>query len=338
MASIRKRGERWQVRVTVGSQSVSKSFLTKVDAQKWARQQQVDLERGVIQPQSQVSITLAQLLERYIDEVLPLKRGYQQEFYILSCWQKRDLAKMQLHDIKPADIAKARDQRLEEVSSGSVRREFDAISSVFTYAVKEWGLCSSNPVKQIRKPPHGKPRERRVELDEVTRIIAASKAPDFAAIVWLAYETAMRRSELLSLVWEHIDLERRIAHLPLTKNGDSRTVPLSSTAISILSKLPRRSDGKVFSKNATSLSGAFNRAATRARSAYVAECQSKGIEAFSQYLVDIRLHDLRHAATTRYVEKGFSILEVSAITGHRSLAMLKRYSHPSAEILALKLG
>ncbi|WP_233578264.1 site-specific integrase [Aquitalea sp. FJL05] len=228
--------------------------------------------------------------------------GYQQELYILRCWQKRDLAKMQLYDIKPADVAKARDQRLEEVSSGSVRREFDAISAVFTYAVKEWGLCSSNPVKQIRKPPHGKPRERRVELDEVTRIIAASKAPDFAAIVWLTYETAMRRSELLSLVWEHIDLERRIAYLPLTKNGDSRTVPLSSTAISILSKLPRRNDGKVFSKNATSLSGAFNRAVTRTRSAYLKECILNGIKIIPRYLVDIRLHDLRHEATTNMLK------------------------------------
>lgn len=270
--------------------------------------------------------------------MLPLKRGYQQEFYILRCWQKRDLAKMQLHDIRPTDIANARDQRLEEVSFGSVRREFDAISAVFTYAVKEWGLCSSNPVKQIRKPPHGEARERRVEIDEVTRIIAASKAPDFAAIVWLAYETAMRRSELLSLVWGHIDLERRIAYLPLTKNGDSRTVPLSSAAITILSQLPRRSDGKVFAKNATRLSGAFNRAAGRARCAYVAECLSQGVAVAPQFLVDIKLHDLRHAATTRYVEKDFSILEVSVITGHKSLAMLKRYSHPSPELLALKLG
>jgi integrase len=187
MASIRKRGERWQVRITVGSQSVSKSFSTKVDAQKWARQQQVDLERGAVPLPPQESITLAQLLGRYIDEVLPLKRGYQQEFYILRCWEKRTLGRMYLHDIKPTDVAKARDLRLKEVSVGSVRRELDAISSVFTYAVKEWGLCFSNPVQQIRKPPHGKARERRVELDEVTRIIAASKAPDFAAIVWLGH-------------------------------------------------------------------------------------------------------------------------------------------------------
>lgn len=112
----------------------------------------------------------------------------------------------------------------------------------------------------------------------------------------------MRRSELLSLVWEHIDLERRIAHLPLIKNGDSRTVPLSSAAISILSKLSRRSDGKVFSKNTTSLSGVFNRAATRARNTYVAECNSLGVDISPLFLTDTKLHDLRHAATTGFVE------------------------------------
>lgn len=243
-----------------------------------------------------------------------------------------------LTDITPQHIASARDARLLEVTAGSVRRELDALSSVFTCACKEWSLCEVNPVMLIRKPPHGRARERRVLAEEIERIIEASQAPDFATIVRLAYETAMRRGEILALRWENVDLGRQVAYLPMTKNGDSRCVPLSKAACLLLAELSRRADGMVFDKNPTSLSGAFQRAAQRARASYLHECSQAGLQPETKFLVDIRLHDLRHAATTRLVEKGFSILEVSAITGHRTLAMLKRYSHPSPEVLALKLG
>jgi len=336
MASIRQRGDRWQARVTLDGQTVTKSFFNKMDAQKWARQQQVDMERGIFK-QPQPPISLAELLERYISEVLPQKRGYQQELYMLRGWKGRPVAKLKLQDIQPSDIALARDARLKEVAPGSVRRELDALSSVFTYAKKEWALCQDNPVTQIRKPPHARARERRLLPQELMKIVSASQAPDFAAIVWLAYETAMRRGEILSLRWEHIDLQRRVAHLPITKNGDSRDVPLSKAAIALLEQLPRCADGLVFIKNPTSLSGAFQRAVERARVTYLKECSEQGLTPDPKFLVDVRLHDLRHAATTRFVERGLSILEVSAITGHKTLSMLKRYSHPDPTVLASKL-
>lgn len=339
MANIRQRDGRWQARVMVERKSVAKSFVTKGDAQKWARQQQVDMERGVFHKTAALqAITFGDLLERYIVTVLPGKRGYQQELYILRAWQLRALARERLQGITPQHIATARDTRLKEVSAGSVRRELDALSSVFSYACREWSLCDSNPVCAIRKPPHGRPRDRRLLPDEMERIILASQAPDFAAIVRLAYETAMRRGEILSLRWENIDLDRQVAYLPITKNGEARSVPLSRAACTLLLSLPHRSDGLVFHKNPTSLSGAFQRALQRARGQYVEECKQVGRNADSKFLVGVRFHDLRHEATTRFVEMGLSLLEVSAITGHKTLAMLKRYSHPSAELLAMKLG
>jgi integrase len=130
----------------------------------------------------------------------------------------------------------------------------------------------------------------------------------------------MRQGELVGLRWEHIDLTRQIAHLPDTKNGESRTVPLSSTAISVLRSLPNGTC-HVFPGLTTE---AFKRA-------YIRAVRRAGIE-------NLRFHDLRHEATTRLFEKGLNIMEVASITGHKDLRMLRRYTHLKAEDLAKKLG
>jgi integrase len=139
-------------------------------------------------------------------------------------------------------------------------------------------------------------------------------------LVKLALETAMRRSELLGLRWEHINLQKRTIFLELTKNGTSRTVPLSTHAVQILDEMPRNIDGQVFPITHEVVSQAFNRARKRA-----------GVK-------DIRFHDLRHIAITKLAQKLPNLIELSAVSGHKSLAMLKRYYHPSAEQLAEKLG
>ena len=138
--------------------------------------------------------------------------------------------------------------------------------------------------------------------------------------VILAIETAMRRGEILSLRWEDINYQTRTAYLSLTKNGESRRVPLSTRAIETLQSLPRSIDGRVLPINFAALETNFKRARDRAG------------------LTDLRIHDLRHTAATRLSEKLPNLLELSAVTGHKSLAMLKRYYHPNAEQLALKIG
>jgi integrase len=134
----------------------------------------------------------------------------------------------------------------------------------------------------------------------------------------LAIETAMRRGEIISLTLENVNFDKRTAYLPDTKNGDSRTVPLSFRAIELLEQV-RTSRGKLFPINGDSIGKAFRRVTDRV-----------GIE-------DLRFHDLRHEATSRLFEKGLQLMEVASITGHKDLAMLKRYTHLDAEKLALKL-
>jgi integrase len=130
----------------------------------------------------------------------------------------------------------------------------------------------------------------------------------------------MRRGEILGLHWSEVDFQKRTAHIPLTKNGTPRTVPLSSHALEILRGLPRSLDGRVFPINGPNLSVIFEKARGLAK------------------LEDFHFHDLRHMAITRMAERLPNVIELSAVSGHKSLAMLKRYYHPNPEVLAEKLG
>jgi integrase len=122
------------------------------------------------------------------------------------------------------------------------------------------------------------------------------------------------------LLWENVDLKKRTAHLPTSKNGDARTVPLSSRAVVTLEALPRNLDGRVFGATYEGVKQSYNRACKRAN------------------ITGLTFHDLRHEATSRLFKKGFNPMEVSAITGHKTLQMLKRYTHLRAEDLAKRMG
>jgi integrase len=190
---------------------------------------------------------------------------------------------------------------------------------VFEVARKEWGIYVHNPVRDIKLPPGGRPRDRRLQPGEETRLFTACREARnrwLLPMVQLALDTAMRQGELRRLRWEHIDLHRRTAHLPDTKNGEARTVPLSSTAVAVLRALPRALHCDVFP-------GVTTEAVERS---YMRAIRRAGI------------HDLRHEATTRLFEKGLNIMEVASITGHKDLRMLRRYTHLKAEDLARKLS
>lgn len=123
------------------------------------------------------------------------------------------------------------------------------------------------------------------------------------------------------LRWEHVDLAGRAAYLPDTKNGEARTVALSTTAAAVFRGLPRAIHGDVFA-------GVTREAVKRS---YIRATRRASIE-------NLRCHDLRHEATTRMFEKGLNIMEVASITEHKYLRMLRRYTHLRAEDLARKLG
>ncbi len=288
MATFRNRSGKWQARVqTQGYATLSKTFISKVDAERWAKQIEVEMQKGSYTNLVLAERTIfAEIIERYIAEVLPTMRGGKADYIRLKALARRPIAKLNMVALTPQKIAQHRDERLKEIAPATVIRELSYFSSIISYARKEWGVNISNPVAFVTKPKNPQGRSRILDAAETNALFEALK-PTGRRSIWmlplvkLALETAMRRSELLGLRWEHVDLGRRTIFLQLTKNGTSRTVPLSTHAIQILTQMPRNLDGRVFPVTHEVVSQAFNRARKQA-----------GVQ-------DVRFHDLRHMAITK---------------------------------------
>ncbi|PUE59347.1 integrase [Limnohabitans curvus] len=327
MASFRQRSSKWQARVTRdGYPNQVKTFEARADAERWARSVESAMDKGqFVDTQEAQRTTLRELILRYVREVTPTMKSVTEDTYRLKALARRPIANWSLINLSATRIAAFRDERLKEVSNGTVIRELAYLSSIINHARREWDINMSNPVIHVRKPTSPTGRTRKLSDDETTKLLQALEPTGrqntwTRPVVLLAIQTAMRRSELLALRWENIDLTRQTAFLPDTKNGTPRTVPLSAAATEVLRTIPRNISGIVFPVKYFTLDAAFKRAVKRAG------------------LVDFHFHDLRHTAITAMAEKLPNLIELSAVTGHKSLSMLKRYYHPDVEELARKLG
>ena len=349
---------RWQATVRLkGQPAQTKTFRTKAEAARWSRQIESEIDRGVFVSRTESEQTAVHnLLSRYADEVLSTLKGGHKELSRIKALQA-GLGKYSLAAINSSIIAKYRDKRLSTISektgrllgTQSVKHELGLLQRALKMAVMEWGIALPGgiPTAMVKKPPMPPARNRRLVDDEEKRLLAAcaeSRNLWLPPAVIFAIETAMRAGEILEtwkymddvdeegkkikvktkvsdgLQWSDVDLAKRTAHLPKTKNGDARTVPLSSRAIQILTDLPRNlDDGRVFGTTYEGIHRVFDRACKRAA------------------IDGLTFHDLRHEATSRLFEKGFNPMEVSAITGHKTLQMLKRYTHLRAEDLAKRM-
>jgi len=326
MASIRKRGSSWQARVARnGFPSETKTFRSHTEAERWCRSVEAGMDSGAfLSPRPLLGITLADLVARYRQIVTPTKRGATEEAFRLKAFERGRVAQLALVNVSPEVIAGYRDDRLKTCCPDTVIRDLAVLSSIYNHAIREWGIGLTNPVLLIRKPRARPGRNRVLSTEEEHQLLLHAKAEGrrnalMPSLITFALETAMRRGEILSLRWEFVDLSRRVAYLPLTKNGHPRSVPLSTKAVETLNNIPRSSE-LVFPWQAAAVHKAFERLCLRVR------------------VVDLRFHDLRHTATTRMAEKLPNVIELAAVTGHRSLQVLKRYYHPNPEALARKLS
>ncbi len=328
MATFRLRNNKWQARVQKkGFKSVTKSFIHKTDAIKWARHIESEIDKGSFtNTLAAERTTFKELILRYLLEVTPKTKSIQEDGFRLRALARKPIAQLNMLALTPTKIAEYRDTRLKEVTAGTVIRELAYFSSIINHARKEWGIHIDNPIPLVRKPETPPSRSRTLSEDEKVRLFEVMRPKTKKCNHWMipivsfALETAMRQGEILSLRWSDIDLIKRTAHLDTTKNGDRRTVPLSTRAVQILQQLPRSIDGKVFQIQKANLHKHFTNGCKRAE------------------IKDLHFHDLRHTAITNMASKFSNVLELSAVTGHRQLSMLKRYYHPKAEDLALKLG
>ena len=326
MGTIRKRGEyqfQAQVRRT-GYPAQSKTFDTKKDAERWVRSVERDMDVGTFIPRDEAArTTIGDLAKRYREELIVKMRSQRQEDQRLRAVEAK-FGEFNLSAVTPAMIAGWRDELSKTLSTQTVKHYLAVVNRLYKAASRDFGipLPLGNPTASVRAPTVSNARERRLEAGEEAHLMAAldaSRGLHLKSVVLLALETAMRRGEILALRWEHIDLKRRVAHLPETKNGSTRDVPLSSAAVAVLAALPRCINSRVFATSETAITEGFQRAAKRAG------------------LPDFRFHDLRHEATSRLAEK-LQMHELGKVTGHKSPRMLMRYYHPRAEDLAKKLG
>ena len=357
MATITRRGDaQWQAKVRLsGFPTQSRTFLYKDDAERWARATERELETsGFVDRREAERTTLGALLEQYRREITPHKKSAVIESVKIGVILKDPtLPGITMAALGSAAIAAWRDRRLQVVTGATVNRELDVLSTVINHARREWNIHIENPVPLVRRPEKARARDRRLSAEEERYLLQAlgnaprkadgtfakaARNPWLVSVFRLAIESAMRRGELLALDWKHVDLKAQTAHLPDTKNGDPRTVPLSTRAVAVLKALPKPHNGPVFPLTPMALRKGFTRAIERARQIHAADCKAARRRPSPSFLADVHFHDTRHEAASRLAEKLSNILELSAVTGHRDLRMLKRYYHPRAEDLAKKLG
>jgi integrase len=326
MATFRKREQSWEVQVRrQGHPALTRSFKSRYDATVWARQVEAQLDRSELPHRLRDAqrLTLADLLKRYREEITPRKKSARQERCRIDRLLRHPIASTPLSKLTPALFARLREERLTQVGSQAVRHDLNLLGHVIKTAKQEWdGPIADNPLLHITKPAGSKARERRVSKADLELMAAVHKGSDRVGplpLIEFAIETAMRKSEVLSLTWEHIDLEKRLLHIPITKNGHARTIPLSPKAVEILRSAIQRSSDRPFPVSVAWLRFAWDRLLREAG------------------LSDLHFHDLRHEAISRLFERGLSVPEVALISGHRDVRQLFRYTHLKAEDLVTKL-
>lgn len=339
MASITNyAGGKWRAIVRRRGYATRSAILpTRLKAEAWARKVEAEIDAmripGSTREQAKRQ-TAAALLERFAKEVSPHRKGAKWETVrIAKIIREADWTRMRLSDLRPEHIRAWRDQALTRLSPASVNREMNLLSGVFTHAIKEWSApLAANPVHAVRRPAGAnKARNRRPTEKEIADICResgwkedAKPTVGYEYVGWavlIAVETAMRLGELCTArIADFHPAERYIA-LHDTKNGDARNVPLSRRALDLLTFLceGRPATEHIIPVKAATLGNYFRDVRNRLG------------------IADLHFHDTRHEATTRLSKKLPNVLELSAVTGHRSLQSLKRYYHPTASSIAAKL-
>lgn len=319
MASIRKLKSGYRAEVARQGVRRSKVFSTRQEAKDWAAREEYLILNG---EKVAADSSFGELLDRYAREVSNAKRGGRWEIIRIEKLRRDKIANVRLGDLQARNFADWRDRRSREVAPASVIREMQLMSSALNVARKEWGLISSNPLTDVRKPRKPPARDRLPSDVEIERLahaaggdLSTATARAFHAFLF-ALETAMRAGEIAGLSWDRIDVERRVARLVHTKNGHPREVPLSPEAIRLLEALPFAEP--VFGLTSRQLDVLWRKVRDRA--------QVEGLT----------FHDSRHAAITRLSRK-LDILALARMVGHKDLRQLNTYYNETAEELAKRL-
>lgn len=324
MATVRKRGDRWRVEVYRDGKRKSKTCSTKTEAILWGAEEEKKLElmANGMQPETLFS----DVIKRYLNEVTPTKRGEKHEFNRLTRFLHHPITDKYISDVTRHDLELWIKERLETVKGESVRRELSTIGHIFKVAVERWGYIQNSPMVGLQQPQASKPRTQRFtqeDIDEIIKIsgynesLKTAKARTGAAMLF-AVETAMRAGEICNLTWDNVNLEKRTAFLPITKNGSSRIVPLTKAAVKILERLKDEIEqgDTCFQVKSNILDATFRKLKKTANREY------------------LHFHDTRREALTRLAKK-VDVMTLAKISGHKDIRILQNvYYAPNMEEVA----
>jgi integrase len=278
------------------------------------------------------TITIAEVLTRYGVTHTRAHRGHVSEAKRIEVFLRQDWSQLPLAKASPTVFSCYRDARLKQVKPGTVIRELGLLRSIFETARKEWGYTAfQNPLAGIKKPKAPDGRQRRLKPGELE---ALTKACGSVAGSWLlhgfqlAIETGLRRGELLGICWQDVNFDAAVLHIPFTKTGKARSIPLTDRTTQILTERKATSS--------TDAEFAFPVSANAFRLAWE-RCKRRAAGAGCKDIGELRFHDLRHEAVSRFFELGLNTAEVASISGHKDLRMLFRYTHLRPEDIVAKL-
>ena len=335
MSSIQKRGLTFRVRITrQGKSTLSGTFYSRNEALQWAKDIEAKLYLGIyeeITPKIAKNISFREAAQHYLKTHSIHKKIVRCETSRLKILIER-WGDIPVEQINKAAILELRDDLLSLGRSGeTINHYFNTLSKLFQMLVGDWDLVIANPIKGIKRMPPSHGRSKRVTSDIEKILLNSCNAISLSllsSIIKFAIQTGMRRGEIMGLTWADIDLPNRKAYLHQTKNGEPRQVPLTRQAMAVLEALSSDEE-RVFPMSMTCLRSQFERIKEHAKPKW----DGKGSNPFE----DLRFHDLRHEALSRLSDIGLNVIELSHISGHKTLGMLKRYTHPSHQAIFLKL-
>jgi len=363
MAAITARSGKYQVRIRRdGYSTVTKTFTRKADAQRWARSVEADMEAGrwqgvavpvrglgapvVAQAEVAKAPTLADAIAAFQKDRGARLKGARSYAYVYAVIAAEPFAVRPLEDLTAQDLSAWRERLLKERKPGSVVRQMAMLSSVLAWCVVDRGWLTENPMRRVRRPQRFDTRTRTLTDDELAYLL---RGADLNLARWhglalrLLAISAMRRGELFATTVADVDTGSSVLHLRETKNGHARSVPLAPEALACVVELADLAQAEGRARllpvgHVGTISTAFTVAVGRALALYARDCAAAGRAPAPGFLADLRLHDLRHHAVTTWARAGLSLAELMMVSGHRSVAMVQRYTHLQPAAVSLKLA
>ena len=303
------------------------TFKSITKAKHWAAQIETAIREGRhFKNQNSKKLNMGDVIDKYIVEILPRKpKSYKKQKSQL-LWWKSQIGSFLLSDISTAIIAEQRNKLLEGVTSrknkrstATVMRYLAVLSHVFTITIKEWNLLEISPIKNLSRLKEPKGRVRFLNEEERMKLLDECKKstnPYLYIIVVLAISTGMSQGEILNITWKDVHFNNNRIILHETKNGERRVVPLTGLAFKLILDLfkKRNFDSYFLFPDRESIKPIYIRTAWEKALKYA------NIE-------DFRFHDLRHTAASYLAMGKASLAEIAEILGHKTLSMVKRYSH-----------